>query len=105
MNITDHRATPARQFSVTTLPLQYTYSCSVNGNVNSCQFREVFDYGIDTNVNPVDNIKHSYGWIRWRYFTNSTGGNPKVAPKWVRVNISVSDQLMPGQITPVFDCF
>lgn len=105
MNITDHRATPARQFSITTLPLQYTYSCSVNGNVNSCQFREVFDYGIDTNVNPVDNIKHSYGWIRWRYFTNSTGGDPKVAPKWVRVNISVSDQLMPGQITPVFSCF
>lgn len=105
MNITDHRSTPARRFSITTLPLQYTYSCSVAKNINSCQFREIFDYGVDTVANPVDNIKHSYGWIRWRYYINSTGGNPKVTPKWKRVNISVSDHLMPGQITPVFECF
>lgn len=105
LSITDHRATPARQFSITTVPLQYTYSCSVSGNTNSCQFREIFDYGVDTDVNPVDNIKHSYGWIRWRYFTNSTGGNPKVPAKWSQVNISVSNHLMPGQVTPVFECF
>ena len=105
MNIADHRATPSRRFSITTLPLQYTYSCTVSGNVNSCQFREIFDYGVDTNANPVDNIKHSYGWIRWRYFTNSTGGNPDLPAKWVRQKISVSDRLMPGQITPIFQCF
>ena len=29
-------------------------------------------------VNPVDNIKHSYGWVRWRYYVNSTAGNPNV---------------------------
>ncbi len=105
MTITDHRATPPRRFSVTTLPLQYTYSCSVSGNVNSCQFREIFDYAMDTDVNPVDRIKHSYGWVRWRYYINSTGGKPDVPAKWVRSNISVSDQLMAGQVAPVFDCF
>jgi hypothetical protein len=105
MNITDHRASPPRQFSVTTVPLQYTYSCSVSGNVNSCKFREVFDYGLDTDVNPVDNLKHSYGWIRWRYYTNSTGGNPNIAANWVQANISTSDHLMPGQVSPLFQCF
>ena len=86
MTITDHRANPPQPFSITTLPLQYTYSCSVSQKINSCQFREVFDYGLDTSVNPVDNIKHSYGWIRWRYYTNSTAGNPKAAPAWVLAN-------------------
>jgi hypothetical protein len=105
MIITDRRADPPRRFSITTLPLQYTYSCSVSENVKSCKFREVFEYGLDTDVNPVDNVKHSYGWIRWRYYTNSTGGNPNVAAKWVRANISTSDQLMPGQVSPVFQCF
>ena len=105
MSITDHRASPPRQFSVTTVPLQYTYSCSVSGNVNSCKFREVFDYGLDTDVNPVDNLKHSYGWIRWRYYTNSTGGNPNIAANWVQANISTSDHLMPGQVSPIFQCF
>jgi len=105
IGITDHRATPPRWISVTTLPLQYTYSCSVSGNINSCQFREIFDYALDTNVNPVDNIKHSYGWVRWRYYTNTTGGNPKKTARWVRNNISFSNQLMPGQVSPVFQCF
>ncbi len=105
MEIADHRTTPAKRFSVTTVPLQYTYSCSVSGNVNSCQFREIFDYGIDTDVNPVDQIKHSYGWIRWRYYTNSTGGDPSAQAKWEPSNMSVTDHLMAGQVTPVFECF
>jgi hypothetical protein len=103
--ITDHRADPPQQFSITTLPLQYTYSCSVSQKANSCKFREVFDYGLDTTVNPVDNIKHSYGWVRWQYFINATGGNPTAAPKWVLSNSSTSDNLMPGQVSLVFQCF
>ena len=54
MGITDHRAVPPRWFSITTVPLNYTYSCSVGWNVNSCKFREIFDYGVDSSVNPVD---------------------------------------------------
>ena len=105
ITIIDHRANPPRQFSVTTLPLQYTYSCSVARNIRSCKFREVFEYGVDTGVNPVDNVKHSYGWIRWRYYINSTMGNPEVAPTWVLSNTSTSDQLMPGQVSLNFQCF
>jgi len=60
---------------------------------------------LDTDVNPVDNLKHSYGWIRWRYYTNSTGGNPNIAANWVQANISTSDHLMPGQVSPIFQCF
>ncbi len=105
MTITDHRANPPRSFPITTLPLQYTYSCSVSENVNSCKFREVFEYGLDTHANPVDNVKHGYGWIRWRYYINSTAGNPRVPPVWVQANISTSDQLMPGQVSLVFQCF
>ncbi|MGA3087877.1 MAG: hypothetical protein ABSD75_04650 [Terriglobales bacterium] len=103
--ITDHRANPPRQISITTLPLQYTYSCSVSRNISSCKFREVFEYGLDTNVNPVDNVKHSYGWVSWRYYVNSTAGNPEVAPIWVLTNTSTSDQLMPGQVNLNFQCF
>jgi hypothetical protein len=105
ITISDHRANPPRTFSITTLPLQYTYSCSVSQKVNSCKFREVFDYGVDTNVNPVDDVRHSYGWIRWRYYVNTTAGNPNVAAKWVLSNISTSDQLMPGQVSINFQCF
>jgi hypothetical protein len=105
MTITDHRATPAQSFSITTLPLQYTYSCNVSENINSCKFREVFDYGLDTDVNPVDNVKHSYGWVSWHYYTNSTGGNPDVAAKWVLANSSTNDNLMPGQVSINFQCF
>jgi hypothetical protein len=105
IDITDHRASPPKTFSITTLPLQYTYSCSVSGNIDSCQFREVFDYGVDTTVNPVDNIKHSYGWVRWQYYTNATGGNPKGHANWVLANTSVSDQLMLGQVSLNFQCF
>ena len=51
------RAFPPKPFSITTLPLQYTYSCSASGNVNSCKFREIFEYGVDTDVNPVDRVE------------------------------------------------
>ena len=43
MNITDHRAETPLEFSITTLPLSYTYSCSGLWNVNSCQSQEIFD--------------------------------------------------------------
>jgi hypothetical protein len=103
--IADHRANPPRWFSVTTLPLQYTYSCSAFQNINSCKFREIFEYGVDTDVNPVDRVKHSYGWIRWRYYINSTDGDPHVPAKWKLSNMSTSDQLMPGQVNINFQCF
>jgi len=105
IDIADHRATPPRWFSVTTLPLQYTYSCSVLQNTNSCKFREIFEYGVDPDVNPVDRVKHTYGWIRWRYYINSTEGNPRVPAKWKLSNRSTSDQLMPGQVGINFQCF
>jgi hypothetical protein len=105
MTITDNRANPPQSFSITTLPLQYTYSCSVSEQLNSCQFREVFDYGVDTGVNPVDNVKHSYGWVRWRYYTNLTLGDPDLPAIWVLSNTSTSDQLMPGQVNVNFQCF
>lgn len=103
--ITDHRAVPARRFSISTLPLQYTYSCAVAGKVNSCRFREVFEYGLDTTFNPVDTIRHSYGWVRWRYYVNSTHGSTNAPADWVLSNTSTSDQLVPGQVTPNFRCF
>jgi len=105
MTITDHRANPPETFSITTLPLLYTYSCSVSGNGKSCKFREVFDYGVDSDVSPVDHIKHSYGWVRWRYYINSTGGNPKEEAVWVLANTSTSNQLMLGQVNVNFQCF
>lgn len=105
MTITDHRANPPESFSVTTLPLQYTYSCSVSQKINSCQFREVFEYGLDTGVNPVDKVKHAYGWLKWSYYINSTAGNPDVPANWVLSNSSTSDQLMPGQVSINFQCF
>jgi hypothetical protein len=105
MNITDNRANPPKQFSITTVPLHYHYSCSVSGNLNSCQSLEIFDYGVDTTVNPVDNIKHSYGWVKWRFYTNSTGGNPNLPAKWELSNTSTTDQLMPGQVNVNFQCF
>lgn len=105
MKLTDHRANPPQKFSVTTLPLEYNYSCKVGANINSCKAREIFDYAMDTNINPVDKVKHSYGWVRWRLYTNSTGGNPDVTPVWVLQSTSVSDQLMLGQVNPNFQCF
>jgi hypothetical protein len=53
----------------------------------------------------VDKVKHTYGWVGWRYYTNSTGGNPQAAAVWVLQNTSVSNQLMPGQVNINFQCF
>jgi hypothetical protein len=105
MSITDHRADPAQQFSITIVPLQYTYSCSVSGNLNSCASREVFSYGYDTTANPVDNVQHSYGWVRWQLYENSTGGNPNAAANWTLANQTVTDQLTPGTVSMDFQCF
>jgi hypothetical protein len=105
ITITDHRADPPKSFSITTLPLDYTYSCSVSGNVNSCKFREIFNYGVDKDVNPVDYVKHSYGWVSWQYYVNATAGNPNKAAVWVLNNTSTSNQLMPGQVNINFQCF
>jgi hypothetical protein len=105
MSITDHRANPAQTFSITIVPVQYTYSCTVSGNVNSCGSREVFDYGLDTTANPVDNVRHSYGWVRWQFYTNSTGGDPNTPADWTLANESVTDQLMPGTVNLDFQCF
>jgi hypothetical protein len=105
MTITDNRSVSPARFSITTLPLQYNYNCSVFQNANSCQSREVFEYGLDTGVNPVDKVRHSYGWVRWSYYVNSTGGNPNAPARWVLKNSSASDQLMPGQTNPNFQCF
>jgi hypothetical protein len=105
MDITDNRANPPKTFSITTLPLHYFYSCSVEGKTRSCKSLEVFDYGLDTTVNPVDNVKHSYGWVRWRYYTNTTGGNPDLPATWELSNSSITDQLVAGQVNVNFQCF
>lgn len=105
LSIWDHRVDPPKYFSITTLPLVYTYSCTVSGNPFSCKSREIFDYGLDTTVNPVDKVKHSYGWVQWRYYVNTTGGNPKVTANWVLSNSSITDHLMPGQVSLNFQCF
>ena len=105
MEISDHRANPPRKFSITILPLQYSYTCSVLGNARSCKSREVFDYGMDTDVNPVDHVKHSYGWVRWRFYINSTGGNPDLPSVWVLQDTTTADQLMLGQVGVNFKCF
>jgi len=105
MKITDNRATPPQRFPITTMPLHYYYSCSVSGKLRSCQSQEVFDYGLDTTVNPVDNVKHSYGWVKWRLYTNTTGGNPDLPAKWVLANSSKTDQLVAGQVPVNFQCF
>jgi hypothetical protein len=89
--ISDTRTNPATSFTAQSLPLQYTYGCT-SQNVNSCKFREVFNYATDKTVNPVDGVKHSYGWVNWRYYTNSTGGNGTPA-NWVQQQYSIEDHL------------
>jgi hypothetical protein len=105
MTIADHRENPPREFSITTLPLAYSYSCSVPHNARSCKSREIFEYGVDTTVNPVDHIKHSYGWVSWRLYENATGGSPDLPAEWVLWNTTISNQLMPGQVRVNFQCF
>jgi hypothetical protein len=104
MTITDNRSDPPQKFSITTLPLEYTYSCSAQ-NERSCNSREIFYYGLDTTVNPVDHIKHSYGWVSWSFYTNSNQGNINLPDEWVLSNSSTTDQLMLGQVSVNFQCF
>jgi hypothetical protein len=102
--ITDTRG--PKTFDITVLPLQYTYSCSVSGNLNSCKYQEIFYYGLDTTTNPVDGIKHSYGWVKWQYFVNATGGNPNETANWGSPqNSSVNNYLVAGQVPINFQCF
>jgi hypothetical protein len=104
MTITDNRANPPQTFPITTLPLEYHYSCS-SREIASCKYLEVFEYGLDTTVNPVDHIRHSYGWVGWRYYVNSTGGNAHLSPQWVLSNSTTQDQLTAGQVSLNFQCF
>lgn len=102
--ITDTRG--PKTFDITVLPLQYTYTCSVSGNLNSCKYQEIFYYGLDTTVNPYDGVKHSYGWVKWQYFVNSTGGNPNETANWgTAQNSSINNYLVAGQVPINFQCF
>jgi hypothetical protein len=104
MTITDTRG--PQTFSITTLPLQYTYTCSVNGNLNSCQSQEVFQYGLDTTVNPVDGVKHSYGWVSWALYSNATGGDPNQTASWGSpTQTTINNYLVAGQVPINFQCF
>jgi hypothetical protein len=60
---------------------------------------------MDTDENPVDHVKHSYGWVRWRFYINSTEGNPDVPAVWVLQDTTTADQLMLGQVNINFKCF
>ena len=102
----DYRGTnPPTPVPVITMPLQYTWGCK-SQNTSTCTDREVFDYARDATTNPVDNVAHSYGWIRWRHYKNAAypngenWGNPD--------NTTTTNQLKPtsgsdGQ--PDFPCF
>lgn len=100
----DHRTNPATAVPVTTMPLQYSWGCS-SQSVKTCSDREVFDYAIDTGLNPVDNVKHSYGLVQWRHYKNSarpTGEN------WVLDNTTVHNHLQAtsgSDGVPDFPCF
>jgi hypothetical protein len=112
MTLYDSRQSPAAQISATTMPLQYNYTCYVNGNVNSCKSREVFVYALDTTVNPHDGVKHSYGWVQWTLYDNTTYSATKRIPpptaNWVVSTTSppsLQNYLVTGQVPIEFDCF
>lgn len=107
----DTRSTPTTQFTATDMPIQYTYSCYLQNNVDSCASREVFDYAVDTTVNPVDSKKHAYGWVQWRLYNNTAyvnGKNPPNPANWVESTNpppSLQDHLVAGYVSPQFACF
>ncbi len=108
----DTRSVPTTQFTATDMPIQYTYSCYLAQNVDSCATREVFDYAVDSNVNPVDKVKHSYGWVQWRQYNNTAyvkGKNPPNPANWVESTTSpppaLQDHLVAGQVPIDFKCF
>jgi hypothetical protein len=88
-------------WTANTVSVQYTYSCSAQ-DVNTCKDREVFDYAYDNANNPHDLLKHSYGWVHWAHYTNSTNpANWGTAP----VAETTFNHVVPGQTTPNFQCF
>lgn len=104
--IQDYRTNPATTITASDLPLQYTWGCS-SQDVNSCSDREVFDYAVDSTPNPVDNVKHSYGWVQWRHYSNTNLG--KGSAVWSETQYSTHDQLKlktsSSEGNPDFPCF
>lgn len=93
--IYDTRTTPNTVITALDLPLQYTWGC-LSEDVNSCSDREVFDYAVDNTPNPVDNVKHSYGWVQWRHYQNSANykATPPPTANWGNpVSTSIEDHL------------
>ena len=91
--ISDERPnSTTKSVPVTTIPLQYTYNCSIQGDVTSCKNREVFTFAVDATVNPNDQQKHSYGWMRWRLYQNGDFNN---VVQW-----AYQTELKPNSTTP-----
>ena len=90
-------------WTANTISVQYTYTCTQE-NVNYCTDREVFDYAYDANPNPYDQLKHSYGWVQWRHYKNSSQpGNPA---NWgTPVAQNTFNHVVSGQTTANFQCF
>jgi hypothetical protein len=99
-------------FTATTMPLQYTYSCDTQGDVDSCQYREVFEYAVGQGM---DNVQHSYGLVHWRYYINASYGQGQPAD-WgdgqhgqghsgVPAKESWMDHLVQGTASLNFQCF
>ena len=103
--IQDYRTNPPTTVTASDLPLQYTWGCS-SQNVNSCTDREVFDYAVDSAPNPVDKVKHSYGWVQWRHYKNTNPGGTAV---WTEDKYSTENQLKlktsSSEGNPFFPCF
>jgi hypothetical protein len=103
--IYDYRTNPATKITASDLPLQYTWGCS-SQDVNSCTDREVFDYAVDSTPNPVDNVKHSYGWVQWRHYKNTNPGGTAV---WTQDKYSTENELKlktsSSEGNPFFPCF
>jgi hypothetical protein len=90
-------------WTANTISVQYTYTCSQE-NVNYCTDREVFDYAYDANPNPQDQLKHSYGWVHWRHYKNSSApGDPANWGNPVAEN--TFNHVVSGQTTANFQCF
>lgn len=92
-------------FTTTIMPVQYTYTCSQE-NADYCASREVFDYAVDTSgTNPYDGQKHSYGWVRWRLYKNTTNPIGSGPANWALSQTTLQDHVVPGTAPITFDCF
>jgi hypothetical protein len=90
-------------WTANTISVQYTYSCTQE-NVNYCTDREVFDYAYDASPNPHDQLKHSYGWVQWRHYKNSS--QPGQPANWGNpVAQNLFNHVVSGQTTTNFQCF